>query len=87
MLDASASLILLKGAVKVLFGEREPPKDRLERCNLMKQFPEDKNEARPAWVTELENIDDQYYEDPDNLSERLTTYAEATGLLLPFKVN
>lgn len=83
-LKATKSLSLLKQAVRILFDKNKPPKDRLHRWQEMKQFPEDKNELRPKWELELEKIDDQYYEDPDNLMELVTNYAEAKGLIQPF---
>jgi hypothetical protein len=83
-LKATNSLSLLKQATQVLFGEVEPPKDRLQRWNAMKQYPDNENEPRPSWDVELDEIDRQYYEDADNLSKLLTTYAEEKGLIQPF---
>lgn len=86
-LNANNSLSLLKQAAKILFGEVDPPKDREQRWAAMRQYPEDDNAPKPDWAFELDKIDTQYYEDPDNLSELLTNYAETTGLIQPFKLN
>lgn len=87
ILKATKSLLLLKQAVRILFEKDEPPKDRLLRWKEMKQFPDDKSAPRPKWELELDEIDDQYYEDLDNLSELLTHYAETKGLIQPFILN
>lgn len=86
ILNAQNSLSLLKQATKILFGEKEPPKDRLSRWELMKQFPDDEDEPIPDWCLELDKIDSKYYEDLDNLSELLTKYAEEKGLIQPFEL-
>ncbi len=86
-LKADNSLSLLKQATKILFGDVAPLKDRLQRYNSMKQFPSYDSEPRPEWAVELDKIDQQYYEDPDNLGELLTNFAETTGLIEPFKLN
>ena len=83
-LKATKSLLLLKQAVRILFDKNEPPQNSLRCWQEMKQFPEDKNESRPKWELELEKIDDQYYEDLDNLMELVTNYAEEKGLIQPF---
>jgi hypothetical protein len=83
-LKATNSLSLLRQAADILFGEVEPPKDRLERWNAMKQYPED-DEPKPEWAVELDKLAKQYNEDPDNLSDLLTNYAEIRGLVQPFK--
>jgi hypothetical protein len=86
-LKATKSLSLLKQAVSILFDKNEPPKDRLHRWQEMKQFPKDENEPRPKWELELDEIETQYYEDPDNLIELVNNYAETTGLIQPFNLN
>jgi hypothetical protein len=86
-LKAINSLSLLKQAAKILFGEAEPPKDREQRWAAMKQYSEVDTVPEPDWAIELNKIDNQYYEDPDNLSELLSNYAETTGLIQPFKLN
>jgi hypothetical protein len=87
ILKATYSLSLLKQAAKILFGEVEPPKGREQRWAAMKQYPEEDNAPKPDWAIELGKIDTKYYEDLDNLSELLATYAETTGLIQPFKLN
>lgn len=87
ILKATKSLLLLKQAVRILFEKDEPPKDRILRWKEMKQFTDDKSASRPKWELELDEIDDQYYEDLDNLSKLLTEYAETKGLIQPFILN
>lgn len=83
LLNAKHSLLLLKQATKILFGEVEPPKDRVQRWEAMRQYPED-NVVKPEWYIELEKIDKKYWEDPDGLAVLLTDYAKNTGLIQPF---
>lgn len=85
VLKADNSLLLLKQAAKILFGEGVPPEVRFQRWEAMKQSPQDEDAPRPEWEIELDKVDEQFYEDPDNLSELLTNYAETTGLVEPFK--
>ena len=85
LLGANKALWLLRRATKILFGHANPPKDRFQRWEAMKQYPEDDNAPIPDWSIELEKVDEEYWEDPDNISDLLTKYAEATGLVQPFK--
>ena len=84
ILKAENSLSLLKRAAKILFSEVDPPKDRQKRWQLMKQYPED-DSIKPEWIIELEEVDRNFWKDPDKLGELLTEYAEATGLIKPFE--
>jgi hypothetical protein len=86
-LKAFNSLSLLKRAAEVLFGEAEPPKDRVQRWETMKQFPEDDNDPPPTWEIEIIEINRLFYGNPDNLIELLTNYAETTRIIHPFKLN
>lgn len=86
-LKAYNSLSLLKRAAGVLFGKAGPPKDRDQLWTAMRQLPDADHEPRPAWDLELDEIDRLYYEDPDNISELLTDYAETTGIIQPFKLS
>lgn len=83
-LAASNSLWLLRRATKVLFGNIKPSKDFYLRNNEMKQYPESDSSPIPDWSLELEKIDEEYWEDPDNISELLSNYAESTGIIKPF---
>ena len=84
LLGATNALWLLRRATKILFDNAAPPKDRFQRWEAMKQYPEDDNAPTPEWCIELEKVNDQYWEDPDNINELLNKYAEANGLVQPF---
>lgn len=84
VLKAMKSLELLREATTLLFADTHPPKDRAERWEKMRQYPDDQLAPDPEWVAELDQIDGQYCEDPDGLSERLARFAEATGLITPY---
>jgi len=84
LLGANKALWLLRRATKILFGDANPPKNRFQRWEAMKQYPEEDNAPIPDWSIELEKVDEEYWEDPDNISDLLTKYAEATGLVQPF---
>ncbi|WP_448547683.1 DMP19 family protein [Thalassotalea fusca] len=83
-LGATNSLWLLRRATKVLFGNIKPSKDFYLRNNEMKQYPESDSAPTPDWSYELEKIDEEYWEDPDNISELLSNYAESSGLIKAF---
>jgi len=85
LLNANNALWLVRKASKILFGDINPPKDRFQRWEAMKQYPEDNNAPTPEWSIELEKIDKQYWEDPDNINELLANFAESRGLVEPFK--
>jgi len=84
LLGATNALWLLRRAAKILFDSAAPPKDRFQRWEAMKQYPEDGSAPLPEWSVELEKVNDQYWEDPDNISELLNEYAEENGLVQPF---
>lgn len=85
LLNAENSLLLLKQAAKILFGEINPPKDRSLRWQALKEHSESLDSTNPDWSNELEKIDNKYYTDPDSLDELLTKFAEINGLVQPFK--
>ena len=78
-LGAETSLRLLQGAAHILFGETVPAKDRAERWAQLQQNPE------AADAPELAQLDNEYCSDPDKLSDALNDFAEARGLVTPFR--
>lgn len=83
-LEAFETLKLLKEAKEILFEERPIPTGQRERYKAMRHLPKNTTE-KPDWYVRLDQIDGEYYEDPDGLGERLETYAESKGLIEPFK--
>ena len=79
MLGAEDSLALLDRATRILFGADVPARDRGERWA---QMPQDLDGPAAA---ELERIDDDFCHNPDNLSDRLSDFAERSGLIAPFR--
>lgn len=49
----------------------------------MRNYPD--HASTPAWVVELEKIDDAYYEDPDGIGDRLDAFARERGLVASFE--
>ena len=85
LLNATNSLWLVRKATKILFGDINPPKNRFQRWEAMKQYPEDDNAPTPEWSVELEKINEQYWEDPDGINDLLVNFAETKGLVEHFK--
>jgi len=84
-LGANNAARLLVEAATVLFGDVEPPKDRVSRWNSMKQYPENMDSQNaPGWCGRLDGIDQAYWKDPDDLNARLVKFAEQNGLIQPF---
>ena len=75
-LDAEKSAGLLVQAKEVLFGDVPVPLDRSKRLNLM---PTVGNESHPAWK-KLDSLDTSFYEDPDQLADKCTAYANRHNL-------
>jgi hypothetical protein len=84
-LGATGTLKILLEAKAILFGETEPPEDHTARWNAMKQYPMERFGKLSAWMKKLDSLDDAYYANPDNLTEKVDTFAEERGLLTPFK--
>jgi hypothetical protein len=80
-MGASNSLTILRQACEAIFGESAPPADRWERWAVM----EGKREGFPGREVILERLDKRFCEDPDNLVDLLLAYAEAHGLIEPFR--
>jgi hypothetical protein len=83
-LRAFDSLALLSEAKELLFGDRKIPQDQSRRYEAVLEYPETDAEHTP-WCIRLEELNSLYWEDPDELGDRLSAYAEAQGLLEPFR--
>jgi hypothetical protein len=85
-IGALASLNLVREASNLIFGKRGPPVDRAERWQIMGgktgRLAELLKRYRRA--SRLERLDKQFWEDPDQLEDRLIAYAEQQGLIDPF---
>ena len=84
-LNAPRSQNLLQRGAAILFDDIVPPTDRERRWELIKRHSDIDEEPLPAWCSELEELEKQYWDDPDNLSKLLADFAEDAGLLEPFK--
>lgn len=76
-LKAEASLRILDQATRLLFGAAPPPLDRQKRWDAMQRSSQTQAEALGA-------LDREFWEDPDRLGEKLTAFAEQSGILTPF---
>jgi hypothetical protein len=85
-IGASSSLAIVKEAAETVFGSSGPPIDRTERWRVMESRIRRLSEVltRSRQASRLERLDEQFWEDPDRLGERLTAYAEQRGLVAPF---
>jgi hypothetical protein len=85
-IGALSSLTLVKEAAETIFGKIAPPADRTERCRIMNAKTRQLSEVltRYSQTSRLERLNEQFVEDPDQLRERLTTYAERHCLIAPF---
>lgn len=70
-LRAEQSAALLVQAKELLFGDGPVPSDRAERLRLM---PTVGNDSHPAWQR-LDSLDRAFWDDPDQLAEKCTAYA------------
>lgn len=85
-IGATSSLDLTREAARTVFGRLDPPVDQEKRWRVLKskayrvlEFLTG-NRKRSS----LEALDKQFWSDPDNLNERLITYANERGLVTPF---
>ena len=78
-LKAVNSHSLLVQAAKMVFNGTEPPKDRTARLELLLQWADD-----PERHGALEQLDRQFWADPDNLADLLIRFANEKGLVTPF---
>jgi hypothetical protein len=84
-LRAREALRLVLRAKSILFGDIELPTDQAERWQAMPQYPDEGSAPRPGWDVELEDVDKEYWEDPDQLGDKLRAFAEERGLVAPFQ--
>jgi hypothetical protein len=84
-LNAPESLKLLLRAKEILFPHGEPPKGREERWEAMRKYSREDGTTRPEWGVELDELDKAWYDDPDDLNEKLRAFAEERGLVAPFR--
>ncbi len=85
-IGALRSLDIVVEAAEIIFGEREPSSDRMERCKIMSSRTRRLSEVlkRYRQTSRLEHLDKQFYDDPDQLGERLRNYATQRGLVNQF---
>lgn len=85
-LGALSSLKFAREAADAIFGKRGPPVDRAERLRIMNGKTRQLSEVltRYRQSSRLERLDEQFWEDPDQLADRLSAYAEQHGLIAPF---
>ena len=74
-MEATQTLALLQRAKQVLFNFDEVPEDTGKRRRLLQKLASDSRSKR------LEELDTQYYKDPDGLSARTEKYARSHGLV------
>ncbi len=80
-LGALNALRILRAAAQTIFGTDAPPQDRVTRWDMMKR----REGRRPNPESYLDALDKEYWQDPDDLGDRLQAYADRTGLIEPFK--
>jgi hypothetical protein len=84
-LGATNTRALAIRAKEILFGDAEPADDMTERNAAMKELPIDENAPQPEWDAELDEIDEEFYEDKDNLFELVVDFAVAKGFIPPIE--
>lgn len=82
-LEAEASLRLLREAAAVLFGDTLPPADQQARWDAMERRAM-VHGGRDAVTARVEPLDRAFCDDPDALGERLSAFAQRSGILDPF---
>lgn len=85
-LGALSSLGLVKEAAHAIFGEHGPPADRTKRWEVMDARAQKLSDVlkRYEQTSRLDDLDEQFCRDPDQLQDRLRAYAEQEGLIIPF---
>lgn len=88
-LGASSSLKLAREAADTIFGRCGPPADQMERWHIMNGKNRQLSDIlrRYRYTTRLEQLDKQYWQDPDKIEDRLTAYAERHRLIAAFLKN
>jgi len=87
-IGAYSSLKITEEAAAILFGKHSPPESQEDRWLIMyskarrlSDFMTCRRRAK-----KLEQLDIEFWKDPDGLHDRLMAYAEAHGLVTPFLV-
>jgi hypothetical protein len=85
-LGAASALAIVKEAADTVFGRSGPPADQTERWRILDSKTRRLSEVltRYRQRSRLEGLDEQFWEDPDRLADRLTAYAEERGLVASF---
>lgn len=83
VLEAEASLRLLQAAARALFGDEPPSADQQERWDAMERHAL-AHGGVDAVAARLEPLDRAFCNDPDALVERLSAFAQRSGILDPF---
>lgn len=79
-LDAWHSRRILARSCELLFpGRREPPQDRGARFDVLPWGPKNKEDPPAPWAAELDQLDKEFWSDPDDLSKRLTDWGLKHG--------
>lgn len=86
---ALQSLQIVQAAADVLFGLDRPPTDQALRWPVLNSRTQNVSEivSRHLITARLEHLDQQFCRDPDHLPDRLTAFANATGLVAPFELD
>lgn len=88
-MEAANSARLLREAARTMFDTDPPPDSQSERWRITNSKVRRLTElvTRHHRSAQLERLDKHFYEDPDHLADRLTTFAEEHGLVAPFLQN
>ncbi|TIX49275.1 DUF4375 domain-containing protein [Alteraurantiacibacter aquimixticola] len=86
-IGATDALALLHDAVRLIFGEHQPPKAQSERWDLMKRLQHTSINRNLEAIRSraLDELDRAFYEISTPLSDSLLNYAKAQGLIAPFE--
>ena len=86
-MGANESLTMTMEAANILFGKNGPPNSQEGRQKIMNSRSHQLSEIlnRRKREASLDDLDKRFYEDPDNLVDRLTRYAADHGLVRPFE--
>lgn len=82
-LEAEASLRLMREAAGLLFGAAPPSTDQQERWDAMERHALAQG-GEDAVAAKLSLLDRAFCDDPDALDERLSAFAQRSGILDPF---
>ena len=74
---------LLTLVAEIFFPRGSPSKDRSERFGQMPDWDGPNPDHDPLWQTKSEELNDAFWAEPDDLSEKLTAYAISNELFVP----